>query len=148
MVSIASCLVTGHPPRRVWFPFFICFHQVFIHIDEIPLSLLIFRLKSASSLSLSPFEKRYHRITQRLRLEGNLEVILFHFLAQAGSTTASCPGPTSSPLVIFIALHWIVSSSSISPLHWGAQNRTPGVASPLLSEREGSLLSRCWKHSS
>lgn len=47
----ALCFLPCHwaPPRRIWLPFLYSRHQVFIHVDKIPESLLWSRLNSSSS---------------------------------------------------------------------------------------------------
>lgn len=46
------------------------------------------------------------------------------------------------PLVVFVTLHWTFSSSSISPLYWGAQNWIQYCRCDLTSdERRGRIAS-------
>ena len=56
-MPIAFFPVIGHHWEQAGSLFFIPFHQVFIHIDKILLSLLFSRIKSSISLSLSSYKR-------------------------------------------------------------------------------------------
>ena len=56
-VPIASCPATGHHWKEPGSLFFVALLQIFVTIDETPLSLLSSRLNSPSSLSLYPRER-------------------------------------------------------------------------------------------
>ena len=85
-VPVASCPATGHHQEPPGCLILIPSHQVFIHTNEIPLSLVCSKLNSPSSLILFSYEM------------------------------------SSSPLIIFMALHWARSSKPIHFWYWGDQN--------------------------
>ena len=157
MVSIASCPISGHPLRRAWLrllhllPSAIHTHwwdppePSLLHTEQCQLSQPFLIWDMISHMTWDIYETV---ITQWLRLEGNLRshLVLCHCLRRLNYSRL--PRTMSSPLIIFAALCWILSSSSVSPLYWGAGNKTPGVSSPALSRREGSPPSQSWQHSS
>ena len=74
-------------------------------------------------------------------IDGSPLSLLLSRLHSPGSLSLSSQGRCSSPLTIFIAPRWALSSSSLSPLNWGAQNWTwaAGVSSPGQAEMEDHL---------
>lgn len=56
---LVSCSVTGYDKAKPGFLLFTPTSQVFTHIDQIPLSLLISSLSNLSSLSLSSYVRSF-----------------------------------------------------------------------------------------
>lgn len=52
------------------------------------------------------------------------------------------------PLIIWVALHWILSSSSLPFLNWMTRTGhiTPDVVSPEQRRGGGKFYSTCWQH--
>ena len=95
-VPTASRPVTGHHWEEPGSIFFTPSHQVFIHIDKIPLSLLFSRLSCPSSLSLSSCE----------RCSSALIFVALHW---------TCSGKSMS-LLYWGAQHWTQHTSCVSPV--------------------------------
>ena len=96
------------PLKRAWhYSFCPLSFQAFIHIDEIPLSLLFSRLNSPSSLSLSPQEKRSSPFIVLVAIHCTLSsMATSHFcwgaqnwtqLSRRGLTSAEGRGRITSP---------------------------------------------------